>query len=263
VDLGDIDRTLGALQVDGRLQRSALYAGGERAGGRALQRFVEERLAHYHVQRNDAAIDATSNLSPYFHFGHLDPWTAALAVRGADGPPEARDGFLEELLVRRELASNFTFYNAHYDSLDGLPEWARTTLREHETDPREHLYSLSELAGARTGDDLWNAGQRELLLTGSMHGWVRMYWGKRILEWTRTPATALAHTLHLNNLYALDGRDPVSYANILWCYGKHDRPWPRRPIYGTVRSMTRAGAERKFDVAGYIARIDALDGNSR
>jgi deoxyribodipyrimidine photo-lyase len=253
-----MDRTLAGLQVDRRLDRSALYVGGERAAGQALDRFVNERLIRYHTHRNDASVDATSNLSPYFHFGQMNPWSAAAAVGEADVPPEARDSFLEELLVRRELASNFTFYNASYDTLDGLPEWARATLQDHARDPRERMYNLAELAAARTGDDLWNAGQQELLLTGSIHGWVRMYWGKRILEWTPTPATALAHTLHLNNLYALDGRDPVSFANILWCYGKHDRPWPRRPVFGTVRSMTRAGAERKFDVAAYIARIQAL-----
>jgi deoxyribodipyrimidine photo-lyase len=258
VNLQDIDRTLAGLQVDRRLDRSALYVGGERAARQTLNRFVHERLVHYHTQRNDAAVDATSNLSPYFHFGQMDPWSAAEAAGEADVSPEARDSFLEELLVRRELASNFTFYNARYDTLDGLPDWARATLQEHARDPREHMYSLAELAAARTADDLWNAGQQELLLTGSIHGWVRMYWGKRILEWTPAPATALAHTLHLNNLYALDGRDPVSFANILWCYGKHDRPWPRRPIFGTVRSMTRAGAERKFDVVSYIARIQAL-----
>lgn len=258
VDLKNIDGTLAGLQVDRRLERSTLYVGGARAAQQTLERFVTEQLVRYHTHRNDASVNVTSNLSPYFHFGHLDPWTAALMVGKADVPKEARESFLEELLVRRELASNFTFYNARYDALAGLPDWARATLQEHTSDEREHVYTLTELVEARTGDDLWNAGQQELLLTGSMHGWVRMYWGKRILEWTRTPATALAHTLHLNNLYALDGRDPVSFANILWCYGKHDRPWPRRPIFGTVRSMTRSGAERKFDVARYIERVGAL-----
>ncbi len=258
VDLKNLDGTLAVLQVDRRLERSALYVGGERAAQQTLERFVTELLVRYHTHRNDASVDVTSNLSPYFHFGHMDPWTAALTVGRADVPREAKESFLEELLVRRELASNFTFYNEQYDTLAGLPEWARATLQEHASDEREQVYTLTELAEARTGDDLWNASQQELLLTGSMHGWVRMYWGKRILEWTRTPATALSHTLHLNNLYALDGRDPVSFANILWCYGKHDRPWPRRPIFGTVRSMTRSGANRKFDVARYIGRIDAL-----
>lgn len=258
VDLADIDGTLASLQVNRTLERSVLYRGGERAAQGTLEHFVAERLPRYHSQRNDAAIDVTSNLSPYLHFGQMDPWTAALTVATADAPPEARESFLEELLVRRELASNFTFYNPHYDSLAGLPEWARATLHDHTNDARAHIYTRVELAQARTGDDLWNASQQELVLTGSIHGWVRMYWGKRIMEWSRTPAEALAHTLYLNNLYALDGRDPVSFANILWCYGKHDRPWPRRPIFGTVRSMTRAGAERKFDVAGYIARIGAL-----
>ncbi len=259
VDLDDIDGTLADLRVNRQFDRSAGYVGGERAARETLDRFVTELLTRYHTHRNDASIDVTSNLSPYFHFGHLDPWTAALTVAAADVPREARESFLEELLVRRELASNFTFYNARYDTLDGLPDWARTTLREHTSDRREHLYTRTELATACTGDALWNASQRELLLTGSIHGWVRMYWGKRILAWTETPAAALAHTLYLNNTYALDGRDPVSFANILWCYGLHDRPWPARPIFGTVRSMTRAGAERKFDVAAYIARIDAVE----
>jgi len=258
VDLDDIEGTLATLEVDRALERSAQYVGGERAARETLDRFVRELLNRYHTHRNDASVDVTSNLSPYFHFGHMDPWTAAFAVGAADVPLEARDSFLEELLVRRELAHNFTFYNERYDSLAALPDWARATLQEHAGDEREHLYTLDELAEARTDDDLWNAGQQELLLTGSIHGWVRMYWGKRILEWTPSPDIGLAHTLYLNNRYALDGRDPVSYANILWCYGKHDRPWPRRPIFGTVRSMTRAGAERKFDVAGYIARIHAL-----
>jgi deoxyribodipyrimidine photo-lyase len=262
VDLEDLDGTLALLRVDRGLPRGVRYVGGERAAQQALERFVMERLVRYGSDRNDASIDVTSNLSPYFHFGHMDPWTAALSVRRADAPEEAKQSFLEELLVRRELASNFTFYNKQYDTLAGLPKWARATLNEHANDKREQVYTLTQLAEARTGDDLWNASQRELVLTGSMHGWVRMYWGKRILEWVQSPAEALSHTLHLNNLYALDGRDPVSFANILWCYGKHDRPWPRRPIFGTVRSMTRSGANRKFDVSRYIERIDALGATS-
>lgn len=258
LDLDDIDAILAALQVDRRLRSSTIYVGGEEAARAALERFMTERLPAYDTARNDAALAGTSNLSPYFHFGQLDPWTVALAVAGADAPAAAREAFLEELLIRRELAHNFTFYQPHYDSLRGLPDWARDTLTAHTADRREHIYTFTELMEARTGDELWNAGQRELLRTGSMHGWVRMYWGKRILQWTRTPAGALRHTLRLNNSCALDGRDPVSFANILWCFGKHDRPWPRRPIFGTVRSMTRAGAERKFDVAAYIARVGAL-----
>ncbi|GAC1472880.1 MAG: deoxyribodipyrimidine photo-lyase [Chloroflexota bacterium] len=258
VDLSDIETVMAGLNVDRTVPRSTTLAGGEGEGRRRLERFVSERLERYHLDRNNAAIDATSGLSPYLHFGHIDPWTVISTVQGAEAPLEAKNGFLEELLIRRELAANFTHYNPRYSTLAGLPDWARRTLAEHTADPRPALYSRTELEEARTGDPLWNAGQRELMLTGSMHNWVRMYWGKRILLWTRTPDEALAHTLYLNNRFALDGRDPVSYTNILWCYGKHDRPWPSHPVYGSVRTMTESGARRKFNVDGYIARVDAL-----
>jgi deoxyribodipyrimidine photo-lyase len=234
-------------------------SGGESEGTRRLTAFVQHRLAQYHRDRNNAAIGGTSGLSPYLHFGQIDPWTVALAVREADVSPDAQDALLDELLVRRELAFNFTHYNSAYDRFSGLPGWAQRTLTEHARDRRPGLPTLEELAAAQTGDELWNAGQRELLLTGTMHGWVRMYWGKRIIAWSRSPQEAFATTLYLNNRYALDGRDPVSYANIAWCFGKHDRPWPPRSIFGSIRTLTRAGAERRFDVAAYMQRIATLD----
>lgn len=256
--LDNLDRILADLAFVEQVPPSPSFAGGEVVARQRLHDFLRGRFGRYHEQRNDAATDVTSHLSPYLHFGQIDPWSIALAVGQADASLEAKNGFLEELLIRRELAANFTFYNSAYDRMASLPEWARKTLADHESDPRPALYSRDELARAATGDELWNAAQRELLVAGVIHNWVRMYWGKRIIEWTRTPAEALAHTIHLNNLYALDGRDSASYANIAWCFGKHDRPWPRHPIFGTVRTMTAAGARRKFDVAGYIRRIDAL-----
>ncbi|GAC1445452.1 MAG: deoxyribodipyrimidine photo-lyase [Chloroflexota bacterium] len=258
VPITDIDEPLSHLSLDMTVPPSPVLVGGERAAGERLHSFLEGSFARYEGERNDAATDVTSHLSPYLHFGHIDPWTIGLAVREADAPLQAKESFLEELLVRRELASNFTFYNPRYDRMDAIPEWARKTLREHTADPRPALYTLEELASAGTADPLWNAGQHELLTTGIIHNWVRMYWGKRIIEWTRTPEEAMAYTIHLNNLYAVDGRDPASFANIAWCFGKHDRPWPQRPIFGTVRSMTLGGARRKFDVDGYIDRVNAL-----
>ncbi|GAC1469617.1 MAG: deoxyribodipyrimidine photo-lyase [Chloroflexota bacterium] len=256
VDTSDIDAVLTRLGVDRSIARVSIFPGGQRVGRQRLRRFVVETLERYHSDRNNPVLDGTSGLSPYLHFGHLDPWTVALAVGTADAPEESRASYLDELLVRRELASNFTFYNADYASVDGLPAWALATLRKHQADPRPALYTLDALASAETGDDLWNAAQRQLLASGTMHGYMRMYWGKQIITWTRTPEEAMSHTLYLNNLYALDGRDPVSYANVAWCLGKHDRPWPERAIFGSVRSMTRSGAERKFDVRAYIARVD-------
>ncbi len=166
--------------------------------------------------------------------------------------------FLEELIVRRELAFNFAMYTRHLDSLQALPDWARTTIHEHRNDKREFVYTAEEFESAATHDDLWNATQDELRLRGIVHGYYRMYWGKKIIEWSATAAEALATMIHLHDRYALDGRDPNTFANILWCFGLHDRPWPERPIYGKIRSMTRQGMNRKSDPAAYIREIQYL-----
>ena len=167
--------------------------------------------------------------------------------------------FLEELIVRRELAFNFARYAARLDSLEELPHWARATLHKHRTDPRDPVYTREQFETAGTYDDLWNATQRELLLRGKIHGYYRMYWGKKILEWSPSPEEALATMIYLHDRYALDGQDPNTYANILWCFGLHDRPWGERPIYGMVRSMGRAGMERKTDVSAYIREIEYVE----
>lgn len=231
---------------------------GPAAGEAALTRFVS-RLAPYHEARNDPNQRAQSDLSPYFHFGHLAPQRAALAAmdelrrNGQCGAGTA--AFLEELIVRRELADNFTHYNDHYDSVDGFPAWALATLRDHRDDPRDYLYDDDTWEQARTHDALWNAAQHEMVTTGKMHGYMRMYWAKKILEWTRSPEEALRIAIMLNDRYELDGRDPNGYTGIAWSIGGvHDRAWFERPVYGKIRYMNANGAAKKFDVAAYIAR---------
>jgi deoxyribodipyrimidine photo-lyase len=162
------------------------------------------------------------------------------------------EAYLEELIVRRELAVNFVHYNQHYDSIECLPEWCRKTLREHAGNSREYVYTLEEFEEARTHDPYWNAAQREMVETGKMHGYMRMYWGKKIIEWTETPGDAYRIALYLNNRYELDGRDPNGYAGVAWCFGKHDRPWRERPIFGKIRYMNDRGLERKFDMKLYL-----------
>jgi len=169
------------------------------------------------------------------------------------------DEFLEEMIVRRELAHNFVRYTEQPDSLDALPDWARQTIAEHRLDDREAVYTREQFEGAATHDDLWNATQKELLLRGKIHGYYRMYWGMKILQWSDTAETAHATMLYLHDRYALDGDDPNTYTNILWCFGLHDRPWPNRPVFGTIRSMVRSGMERKTDVESYLQEIQHLE----
>lgn len=228
---------------------------GEKAAHAALKRFISERLPSYHERRNDPLAGALSDLSPYFHYGHLSPQRAAYEVLHDTAPKAARDAYIEELVVRRELSDNYCFYQPHYDSFAGLPEWARKTLDAHRKDPREFTYPRAEFEHAKTHDPLWNAAQCEMVQTGKMHGYVRMYWAKKILEWTDSPEEAIKIGIYLNDKYELDGRDPNGYVGILWSMGGlHDRPWFNRPIFGTVRYMSLGGMEKKFDVDGYIKK---------
>jgi deoxyribodipyrimidine photo-lyase len=184
----------------------------------------------------------------------------ALAVRDGGKDHQADVGaYLEELIVRRELAVNFCEFTENYDAYDALPGWAKQTLKEHERDARPAIYSDEELEQGRTGDEYWNAAQREMVCTGFMHNTMRMYWGKRILEWSRTPRQAYERTLRLNNKWFLCGRDANAYANVGWIYGLHDRPWgPAREVFGTVRYMNAAGLRRKFDMGAYVGRVKTL-----
>ena len=165
---------------------------------------------------------------------------------------------MEELIVRRELSMNFCYYDPDYDSLACLPDWARETLAAHADDPRTYVYDLAAFEAARTHDPYWNAAQLEMVRTGKMHGYMRMYWGKKILEWTPDPAEAFRVALTLNNRYELDGRDPNGYAGVAWCFGKHDRAWKERAVYGKVRYMSAGGLERKFDIEAYVQQVDQM-----
>lgn len=217
----------------------------------ALRQFISLRLNQYE-NRNDPNLEATSRLSAYFHFGHLSTQTVALAVKATGGQHES---FLEEMIVRKELADNFCFYNRDYDNFNGFPDWAKKTLNLHRKDPREYLYSFDQFAKAQTHDDAWNAAQMQMVKTGYMHGYMRMYWAKKILEWTASPEEALAIANQLNDRFELDGRDPNGYTGTAWAIGGvHDRPWQERPIFGMIRYMNAAGLKRKFDIGEYIQR---------
>ena len=245
-----------ALQVDRSVLPVADFRGGYRAARQRLDLFLKEKLAGYPERRNDPCADGVSGLSPYLHFGQIAPLEVALAVQAAGLP--AAEVFLEELVVRRELAANFAWYNPACDRYDSLPAWARTSLAAHAGDRREHLYSRDELERAATHDPYWNAAQRQMLRSGKMHGYMRMYWGKKILEWSATPAEGFETAVWLNDKYELDGRDPNGYAGVAWCFGKHDRPWQERPVFGMVRYMNANGLRRKFDADAY-AKMHAIE----
>jgi deoxyribodipyrimidine photo-lyase len=217
----------------------------------AMRDFITKRLPDYHF-RNNPNLDATSHLSAYLHFGQLSAQRLALEVRASSHPSEE---FLEEMIVRRELADNYCLYNPDYDSPKGFPDWARKTLLKHQLDRREYIYTNEQFEQAKTHDPVWNAAQSQLLQTGYMHGYMRMYWAKKILEWTPNVETAFAIALSLNDKYQLDGRDPNGYTGIAWALGGvHDRPWGERPVFGMIRYMNMAGLKRKFGIDEYIAK---------
>ncbi|MEA4858410.1 MAG: deoxyribodipyrimidine photo-lyase [Solidesulfovibrio sp.] len=231
---------------------------GPAAGKKALADFLATRLAAYAEGRGDPNAGATSGLSPYFHFGQLAPQRAALdALDARKGAPAGADAFLEELVVRRELADNFRHHTPpEADLYDALPAWARKTLAAHAGDERPHLYDRETFEAAGTHSRLWNAAQRQLTRTGRLHGYMRMYWAKKILEWSATPRQALDTALFLNDRYALDGRDPNGIVGVLWSVGGlHDRPWATRPVFGQVRYMNERGCRRKFDANAYVNRF--------
>jgi len=254
------DVALVQCEIDHTVPPSTTFHGGRKHAELHLERFLENRLRRYTSDKNNPSAHATSDLSPYLHFGFISALEVALAVgRHAKEHKLMADAFLEELIVRRELAFNFSRYSKKVDSLDELPEWARATLDKHRKDAREHEYTVKQFESAETYDDLWNATQKELLLRGKIHGYYRMYWGKKIIEWSPTPEEALATMIHLHDRYALDGQDPNTYGNILWCFGLHDRPWNERPIFGMVRWMSRGGMDRKTKVGDYLKEIEYLE----
>ena len=259
VDLSNIDRLIDTMNVDQSIRPSPYYHGGLRAARDRLRRFICDELPAYADRRHHPHLDCTSHLSPYLHFGQISPIEIALAVRDANAAPRHRDAYLEELIVRRELAHNFVWFTRNYDKFAGLPAWARRELLAHRNDPRPHRYTRRELEASRTHDPYWNAGMREMRITGYMHNHMRMYWGKKIVEWTNTPQYAYRTILALNNRYFLDGRDANSFANVGWIFGLHDRPWQSRPIFGSVRWMAATGLRRKTEPEAYVARVENLE----
>ena len=258
IDLKDIESILSGLDIDRRVPSvSVLFKGGCQEAKKRLRRFIRHHLAHYDAHSNQPQTDDISCMSPYLHFGQVSPVYLALQIRQArQGKSIDRDAYLEELIVRRELAVNFVYYTSDYDRYSCLPDWARKTLADHGRDRRQEIYGQEELEAARTHDPYWNAAMREMKYTGFMHNYMRMYWGKKILEWSAAPETAFETALRINNKYFLDGRDPNSYAGVAWVFGKHDRAWSERPVYGKVRYMAASGLERKCDIRAYVLNVD-------
>lgn len=251
-------------EIDHSVPPSISYTGGAEAAHRGLQEFVKNRLRRYDADRNQPSAHATSDMSPYLHFGMISSLELALAVSaGAKQLGLSAESFLEELVVRRELAFNYARFCEHPGSLVNLPEWAKETLRKHAKDHRDPVYDAATFEKARTHDPLWNACQTEMMLRGKIHGYYRMYWGKKIIEWSRTCQDALETMIHIHDRYALDGRDPNTYTNILWCFGLHDRPWQERPIFGIVRYMSTDGMKRKTDVESYLREIRHLESTGK
>ena len=238
---------------------SGFFTGGTASAKKMFKKFLRRRFEHYVANRNQPQTDDISHMSCYLHFGQISPLYLALEIMKTQKHfKQAREAFLEELIVRRELAINFVYYTPGYDAYACLPAWAKKTLAEHKKDRREYLYSRRQLENYQTHDDYWNAAMREMKFTGFMHNYMRMYWGKKILEWSKTPEQAFKTTLAINNQYFLDGRDANSYTGVAWVFGVHDRAWFERPIFGKVRYMAAAGLERKCDIRAYVEKVDAL-----
>lgn len=232
---------------------------GEKAAARMMKDFIVQHINEYSKFKNDPNKHVLSNLSPYLHFGMISSQRIALEILKEHKKEPSTEAFLEELIIRKELSDNFCFYNQNYDSTDSFPEWAKLTLDQHRKDEREYLYTLEEFELQQTHDPLWNAAQKEMVNTGKMHGYMRMYWAKKILEWSDSPETALKTCIYLNDKYELDGRDPNGYAGCAWSIGGvHDRAWNERPVYGKIRYMNYNGCKRKFDVVNYIDSINGL-----
>jgi deoxyribodipyrimidine photo-lyase len=253
----NVDITEG-WKLDRSVQPVSGIVGGTDQALKRLKSFIRNELANYPVDRNKPEREGTSRLSAYLHFGHIGPHTVALAVQKADAGSAAKEAYLEQLIVRRELAINFVRFNPDYDNFESGAEWAHKSLAEHAADPRK-IYSERQLEDAQTHDPLWNAAQMQMVKTGFMHNYMRMYWAKKILEWSKTPARAFQMAVYLNDKYELDGRDPNGYAGIAWAIvGKHDRPWFERPIFGKVRYMSFNSTSKKFESKSYIRKMEEL-----
>lgn len=267
----DVKKILGSIDECGI---TCDFESGETAAKAALERFIKDGLVDYASERNKPSVDGQSDLSPYLHYGQLSSLRILLDIlRSSDAPPQLLrepkmpsagnppskqdgiDAFVEELVVRKELSDNYCFYNSDYTSLAGAPEWAQKSLNMHRSDPRDFTYAQEQFENAKTHDDIWNAAQLQLRKSGKIHGYMRMYWAKKILEWSDTPEQAIETAIYLNDHYSIDGGDPNGYVGILWSIaGLHDRPWFERSVYGTVRYMADSGLKKKFDTATYVSQ---------
>ncbi|MBP7526599.1 MAG: deoxyribodipyrimidine photo-lyase [Syntrophorhabdaceae bacterium] len=252
----DARALLKGFRIDRSVEEVDWINPGEDEALRVLRSFITRKLDLYATERNDPLKDCQSNLSPYLHFGQISAQRVALEIKRSSASEPAKEAFLEELVVRRELSDNYCYYTPNYDTFEAFPEWARKTLNDHRADRRSYLYSQEELEAGATHDDLWNAAQRQMTIRGKMHGYMRMYWAKKILEWTASPEEALSVALHLNDRYELDGRDPNGYTGLAWSIGGvHDRPWGERKIFGKIRYMSYNGCAAKFNVRRYIEEV--------
>lgn len=273
----DVAKEVSRSRIDHTV-RPVSFQGGEHAAQERLQQFIAHDLDTYAATKDDPTLQRTSRLSPYLHFGMISPIDIALQVLHSKKltvdrflnsliTPDAVRVFLEELIVRRDLAYNFCHFNKHHATYRGLPAWGRKTLQDHGRDSRPSLYTLDQLERGKTHDAYWNAAQLEMAYSGRMHGYMRMYWCKQLLLWTKKPADAFMTAVFLNDKYQLDGRDPSGYAGIAWALGGlHDRPWFEKPVFGKIRVMNSRGLERKFNMQRYLAYAAALatrDTNSR
>jgi deoxyribodipyrimidine photo-lyase len=251
----NLDDFTAGWKIDRSVEPVSQWKGGSREAFRLLKDFTDNKLASYVRDRNHPELEGTSRLSPYLHFGHISPITVALAVQKASAPKSAKDAFLSQVITWRELSVNLVHFNPNYDNFECAENWAHRTLAAHATDPRPVLYTEKQLENAETHDSLWNAAQMQMVTTGWMHNYMRMYWGKKILEWTKSPSQAHQIAVRLNDKYFLDGRDPNGYTGIAWSIlGKFDRPWFERPIFGQIRYMSGASTGKKFDSKKYIAQ---------
>jgi len=250
LDISNKNKLLSSMNIDKSVKPVKKIIGGTGQAKKKLKIFIKEKLDKYADEKNYPNKNYLSNLSSYLHFGQISPVFIGIEILKSDSP--SKESFLEELIIRRELAINYVFYNPNYDSFDGLPEWAKISLKKHESDNRQYQYNLEDFENAETHDSYWNAAQKEMIKTGKMHGYMRMYWGKKILQWTKDVKQAFRIAIFINNKYEIDGRDPNSYAGVAWCFGKHDRPWKERPIFGKIRYMSKNGLDRKFSMKEYV-----------
>jgi len=249
------DKIQKSLNIDQTVKPVKWLTPGEVGAKEQMSEFISEKLHFYGNDRNDPNKDATSDLSPYLHFGQISAQRVALEVENCDAEPENKEAFLEELIVRNELADNYCYYCKDYDNPKGFSDWAKKTLQAHEFDPREYVYALNTFENTETHDDLWNAAQKQMKKTGKMHSFMRMYWAKKILEWSPNIEEAMKTAIYLNDKYELDGRDPRGYTGIAWSIGGvHDRAWTERDVFGKIRYMNYNGCKRKFDVKQYIEK---------